>query len=207
MEMEMSETGATDASSSDASPSESATTGTASARPKRWYVIHTYSGHENKVKTNLEKAIQYNQLQDRFGEILVATEDFAIVKDRKKTITRRKTFPSYVIVELALDEETRALVQNIPGVTHFVGDEKNPMPLSETEINRIRGRAPVERQRVTTEVPFKVGESIKVIDGPFSDFVGLVDEIHPDRGKVRVMVSIFGRATPVELDFVQVQPV
>jgi len=185
----MSETGATDASSSDASPSESATTGTASARPKRWYVIHTYSGHENKVKTNLEKAIQYNQLQDRFGEILVATEDFAIVKDRKKTITRRKTFPSYVIVELALDEETRALVQNIPGVTHFVGDEKNPMPLSETEINRIRGRAPVERQRVTTEVPFKVGESIKVIDGPFSDFVGLVDEIHPDRGKVRVMVS------------------
>mgnify|MGYP000190096647 CR=1 FL=1 len=203
----MSETGATDASSSDASPSESATTGTASARPKRWYVIHTYSGHENKVKTNLEKAIQYNQLQDRFGEILVATEDFAIVKDRKKTITRRKTFPSYVIVELALDEETRALVQNIPGVTHFVGDEKNPMPLSETEINRIRGRAPVERQRVTTEVPFKVGESIKVIDGPFSDFVGLVDEIHPDRGKVRVMVSIFGRATPVELDFVQVQPV
>lgn len=175
-------------------------------KPKRWYVVHTYSGHENKVKANLEKAIQYAQLQDRFGEILVATEDLVVVKDRKKTTTRRKTFPSYVLVEMQLSDETKAVVTGIPGVTHFVGDEKNPMPLSETEINRIRGRAPVERQRTMTEVPFKVGESIKVIDGPFSDFIGQVDEIHPDRGKVRVMVSIFGRATPVELDFMQVQP-
>ena len=174
---------------------------------KKWYVIHTYSGHENKVKANLEKAIQYAQLQDRFGEILVATEDFAVVKDRKKTITRRKTFPSYVLVEVELNEETRAVVTNIPGVTHFVGDEKHPMPLSEAEINRIRGKVTVDRPKVTTEVPFKVGESIKVIDGPFSDFVGQVDEIHPDRGKVRVMVSIFGRATPVELDFLQVTAV
>ncbi|MEZ4650146.1 MAG: transcription termination/antitermination protein NusG [Candidatus Eisenbacteria bacterium] len=174
---------------------------------KKWYVIHTYSGHENKVKANLEKAIQYAGLQDRFGEILVATEDYAVVKDRKKTITRRKTFPSYVLVEVALNEEARGLVTNIPGVTHFVGDEKNPTPLSQAEIDRIRGRKPVERQQVTTEVPFKVGESVKVIDGPFSDFTGEVEEINPERGKVKVMVSIFGRATPVELDFMQIEPV
>jgi len=174
---------------------------------KKWYVIHTYAGHENKVKVNMEKAIQYALLQDLFGEILVATEDFAVMKDRKKTITRRKTFPSYVLVEMDLDNETRSLVTNIPGVTHFVGDEKNPTPLTEAEINRIRGQGPVEKGKVTTEVPFKVGESIKVIDGPFSDFVGQVDEINLERGKVRVMVSIFGRATPVELDFMQVQAI
>jgi transcription termination/antitermination protein NusG len=174
---------------------------------KKWYVVHTYAGHENKVKANLEKAIQYARLQDCFGEILVATEDFAIMKDRKKTTVKRKTFPSYVLVEVDLNDETRAVVTNIPGVTHFVGDEKNPTPLTEAEINRIRGRGVAERGRVTTEVPFKVGESIKVIDGPFSDFVGQVDEINLERGKVRVMVSIFGRATPVELDFMQVQAI
>ncbi|MFB3910374.1 MAG: transcription termination/antitermination protein NusG [Candidatus Eisenbacteria bacterium] len=174
---------------------------------KKWYVIHTYSGHENKVRANLDRAIQYAQLQDRFGEILVATENFAVLKDGKKTITRRKTFPGYVLVEMDLTEETKHLVTSIPGVTHFVGNEKNPMPLSETEINRIRGHATTERERITAEVPFKVGESVKVIDGPFCDFVGTVDEINTDRGKVRVMVSIFGRATPVELDFLQVQTI
>lgn len=174
---------------------------------KKWFAVHTYSGHENKVRTNLEKAIQYAQLHDSFGEILVATENFAVLKNGKKTITRRKTFPGYVLVEMELTEETKHLVTSIPGVTHFVGDEKNPMPLSEMEINRIRGHVAPERERVHTEVPFKVGETVKVIDGPFCDFVGTVDEINTDRGKVRVMVSIFGRATPVELDFMQVQTI
>jgi transcriptional antiterminator NusG len=174
---------------------------------KKWYVIHTYSGHENKVRANLERAIQYAQLQDKFGEILVATENFAVLKNGKKTITRRKTFPGYVLIEMEMNEETKALVTNIPGVTHFVPDEKNPAPLSELEVGRIRGTAAPERERVTAEVPFKVGESVKVTDGPFCDFVGTVDEINTDRGKVRVMVSIFGRATPVELDFMQVQSI
>jgi len=177
---------------------------------KKWYAVHTYSGHENKVRTNLERAIQYAKLQDHFGEILVATENYAVLKNGKKTITRRKTFPGYVLIEMDVTEETWSLVTNIPGVTHFVGDEKNqktPMPLSETEINRIRGHGAPERERVHAEVPFKVGESVKVIDGPFCDFVGTVDEINSDRGKVRVMVSIFGRATPVELDFMQVQAI
>lgn len=177
---------------------------------KKWYAIHTYSGHENKVRTNLEKAIQYALQQESFGEILVATENFAVMKNGKKTITRRKTFPGYVLIEMEMSEETKHLVENIPGVTRFVGDagnEKNPMPLSELEIARIRGHATPERERVHAEVPFKVGESVKVVDGPFCDFVGTVDEINSDRGKVRVMVSIFGRATPVELDFMQVQSI
>lgn len=180
---------------------------TSSNLDKKWFVVHTYSGHENKVKANLERAIQYAKLQDSFGEILVATENYAVLRNGKKTITKRKTFPGYVIVEMELTDETKHLVTSIPGVTHFVGDEKSPMPLSETEINRIRGHEAPERERITTDVPFKVGESVKVCDGPFADFVGTVDEINPDRGKVRVMVSIFGRATPVELDFMQVQAI
>jgi len=169
----------------------------------KWYVIHTYSGHENKVKANLERAIQYAQAQDKFGEILVATEDYAVMKAGKKHISKRKTFPSYVLIEMEMSDAIRALVQNIPGVTHFVGDRK-PTPLSEAEVQRIRGDEVRETGKVTTEVPFKVGESVKVIEGPFADFVGTVDEINLERGKLRVMVSIFGRPTAVELDIMHV---
>jgi transcriptional antiterminator NusG len=170
---------------------------------KRWFVIHTYSGHENKVRANLERAIQYARLQDKFGEVLVATEDYAVMKAGKKRITKRKTFPSYVLVEMVMNDETRALVQNIPGVTHFIGD-KHAAQLSESEVRRIRGQEVKEKGQVATEVPFKVGESVKVTDGPFADFVGTVDEINAERGKLRVMVSIFGRPTAVELDIAQV---
>jgi len=170
---------------------------------KRWYVVHTYSGHENKVKANLERAIQYAKVQEMFGEILVATEDYAVMKDGKKQITKRKTFPSYVLVEMTMTDETRALVRNVPGVTHFVGDKK-PTPLTEAEVMRIRGEEVKDTAKVTTEVPFKVGESVKVTEGPFADFVGTVDEINLERGKLRVMVSIFGRPTAVELDLMHV---
>jgi len=169
----------------------------------RWYVIHTYSGHENKVKANLERAIQYAKAQDKFGEIVVATEDYAVMKAGKKHITKRKTFPSYVLIEMEMSDDIRALVQNIPGVTHFVGDKK-PAPLSEAEVRRIRGEEVREVGKVTTDVPFKVGETVKVTEGPFADFVGSVDEINPERGKLRVMVSIFGRPTAVELDIMHV---
>lgn len=186
---------------SDAVPAQDA--GDGAAARKRWYVIHTYSGHENKVRANLERAIQYARLQEMFGEVLVATEDYAVMKAGKKRITKRKTFPSYVLVEMVMNDETRALVQNIPGVTHFIGD-KNAAKLSEGEVRRIRGQEVKEKGQVTTEVPFKVGETVKVIDGPFADFVGTVDEINTERGKLRVMVSIFGRPTAVELDIAQV---
>jgi transcriptional antiterminator NusG len=170
---------------------------------KKWYVIHTYSGHENKVRANLERVIQYAKMQELFGEVLVATEDYVVMKGGKKHITKRKTFPSYVLVEMEMNDETRALVTGIPGVTHFVGD-KSAAPLSATEVRRIRGEEVKEKGQVTTEVPFKVGESVRVTNGPFADFVGTVDEINLERGKLRVMVSIFGRPTAVELDIMHV---
>ena len=178
------------------------------ANDKQWYVVHTYSGHENKVKANLERAINSAGLTERFGQILVATEDFAEMKNGKRTITKKKTFPSYVLVEMEMSNEARHLVTNIPGVTGFVGTGRDPVPLREEEVRRVLGRdAEGKVAKVAPSVPFKIGEHVRVIDGPFSDFTGVVDEINPERGKVKVMVSIFGRATPVELDFLQVQTV
>ena len=173
-----------------------------------WYVIHTYSGHENKVKANLERAIHAAGLEDHFGQILVATEEFAEMKDGKRITSKRKTVPSYVLVEMTLDQESRLVVQNVPGVTRFVGSGQDPIPLREAEVKRILGHMEAGgRMRGAAEVPFKSGEHVKVVDGPFTDFTGVVDEVNPERQKVKVMVSIFGRATPVELDFLQVQPV
>jgi len=175
---------------------------------KQWYVVHTYSGHENKVKTNMERAIHSAGLTESFGQILVATEDFAEMKNGKRTITKRKTFPSYVLVEMEMTNETRHLVTNIPGVTGFVGTGRDPLPLKQVEVRRVLGLdAEGKAAKVTPSVPFKIGEHVRVIDGPFSDFTGIVDEINSERGKVKVMVSIFGRATPVELDFLQVQTI
>jgi transcriptional antiterminator NusG len=175
---------------------------------KHWYVVHTYSGHENKVKTNMERAINSADLSEKFGQILVATEDFAEMKNGKRTITKKKTFPSYVLVEMEMGNEARHLVTNIPGVTGFVGTGRDPVPLRKEEVRRVLGLdAEGKVAKVAPSVPFKIGEHVRVIDGPFSDFTGVVDEINPERGKVKVMVSIFGRATPVELDFLQVQTV
>ncbi|NOT33806.1 MAG: transcription termination/antitermination factor NusG [Candidatus Eisenbacteria bacterium] len=174
---------------------------------KKWYVIHTYSGHENKVKTNLEKAIGAAGLAERFGQILVATEDFAEMKDGKRKITKRKTFPSYVMVEMELDDETRHLVQNVPGVTRFIGSGQSAVALKENEVRRILGQMEQTKNKPVPTVTFRVGDHVRVVDGPFSAFSGVVDEVNNERGKVKVMVSIFGRATPVELDFLQVQPV
>lgn len=177
------------------------------AMSKRWYVLHTYSGHENKVKTNLEKAIDYAGLGESFGQILVVTEDFAEMKNGKRTVSKKKTFPSYVLIEMDISPEAQSLVQNIPGVTRFVGAADKPMPLRQEEVDRILNKDEEAKTRTTTEVPYKVGEHVRVIDGPFNDFTGVIDEIDHERGKVKVMVSIFGRATPVELDFLQVKEI
>jgi transcriptional antiterminator NusG len=174
---------------------------------KRWYVIHTYSGHENKVKTNLEKAIHAAGLEEHFGNILVATEDFVEMKDGKRKTSKRKTFPSYVMIEMELSDETRHLVQNVPGVTRFIGSGVGAVALKENEVRRILGQMEATKSKPTPTVSFRVGDHVRVVDGPFSAFNGVVDEVNAERGKVKVMVSIFGRATPVELDFLQVQPV
>jgi len=173
----------------------------------KWYVIHTYSGHENKVKTNLEKAIHSAALEDHFGQILVATEDFVEMKDGKRKTSKRKTFPSYVLIQMLLSDETRHLVQNVPGVTRFIGSGQSAIALKENEVKRILGQMEHTKAKPTPTVTFRVGDHVRVVDGPFSAFNGVVDEVNNERGKVKVMVSIFGRATPVELDFLQVQPV
>jgi len=173
---------------------------------KHWYAIHTYSGHENKVKNNLERAVKNAAMEEEFGRIIVAVEEHAEMKDGQRVVSKRKTFPSYVLVEMDLNAETQAIVSSVSGVTRFVGTGQEPLPLTQDEVDRILGRLDKTKPREPMEVPYKVGEHVKVTDGPFTDFTGIVDEVNGERGKLKVMVSIFGRATPVELDFLQVQP-
>jgi len=170
-------------------------------------VVHTYSGHEDKVKDNLKKAAQAAALADRFGDVLVPKEEYVEMKDGKRKTSRRKTFPSYVMIEMVLDDETRHLVQNVPGVTGFIGPNKTPVALKDSELRRMLGQMEQTKAKPTPTVQFRVGDHVRVGDGPFSGFNGVVDEVNNERGKIKVMVSIFGRQTPVELDFLQVQPV
>lgn len=177
---------------------------------KKWYVVHTYSGHEDKVRDNLRKAIQAArsaELEAAFGDILVPKEEYVEMKDGKRKTSRRKTFPSYVMIEMELGDETRHLVQNVPGVTGFIGPHKTPVALKDSDVRRMLGQMEQTKSKPTPTVHFRVGDHVRVGDGPFSGFNGVVDEVNGERGKIKVMVSIFGRQTPVELDFLQVQPV
>ena len=178
-----------------------------STHPMRWYVVHTYSGHENKVRENIQKMINSSSIKDHFGQIVVPTEEVAEMKKGKKTITTRKFFPSYILIEMYMSDEAFHLVSDLPGVTGFVGTSSGPQPLSKAEVERILGRMDKERQTIIPEIPFTMGEHIRIKDGPFSDFTGVIDEINVERGKLRVLVSIFGRETPVELDFLQVESI
>ena len=187
--------------------SSAAETAEASTRPMRWYVVHTYSGHENKVRENIQKMINASTIKDHFGQIVVPTEEVAEMKKGKKTITTRKFFPSYILIEMDMSDEGFHLVSDLPGVTGFVGTSSGPQPLTKPEVDRILGRMDKERQTIIPEIPFTMGEHIRIKDGPFSDFTGVIDEINVERGKLRVLVSIFGRETPVELDFLQVESV
>ena len=171
----------------------------------KWYVVHTYSGHENKVKSYIEAAKENVDVGDKIGRVIVPTEEVVGMKDGRKTTSLKKFLPSYLLVELDMDKESLYFVTSVPGVTSFVGPGRRPQPLREEEVNRILGqieRRPVEE---TSDVPYQVGDRVKVIDGPFSDFIGLVDDINPEKSKIKVMVSIFGRNTPVELDVLQVE--
>ena len=176
-----------------------------SGLPKRWYVVHTYSGHENKVRENIQKMINQSAIFDHFGQIIVPTEEVAEMKKGKKTVSTKKFFPSYILVEMHLTDESWHLVNDMPGVTGFVGGQSGPTPLSRSEVGRILGRMDKEKDTIIPEIPFTLGEHIRIKDGPFSDFTGVIDEINADRGKLKVLVSIFGRETPVELDFLQVE--
>ncbi len=175
----------------------------------KWYVIHANTGHENKVKRNIEMAVKSNHMEDFFGEVLVATQDVTEMKNGKRSTVKRKYFPSYILVEMILDKETQHFINSIPGVTRFIGGTPlKPEPISREEVDRILGRisAPDEA-RTTVDIPYDVGDSVQVMDGPFTEWIGVINEINHDKGKLKVMISIFGSETPVELDFLQVKPV
>ena len=175
-----------------------------------WYVIHTYSGHENKVKTNLEHRITSMDAQDVIFQVVVPTEDEIEIREGQRRTVARKIFPGYILVQMVelLEDDpdsTRSwfIVRNTPGVTGFVGSGTRPVPLEDEEVRRILSQMRVEQPRI--KVGFELGQSVRIVDGPFLDFVGQVDDINLDRGKVKVLVSFFGRETPVELDFLQVE--
>ena len=172
---------------------------------KLWYALHTYSGHEFKVREKLLRTIEASDLAERFGRILVATEEFVEMKDGKRKTSERKLFPGYLLIEMEMDDQTRFLVTATPGVSAFIGTTSGPQPLEQGDIDRILGRIERKPTKEKPEIPFQVGEQVRVIDGPFTGFSGLIDEVDAERGKDKVMVSIFGRATPVELDFLQVE--
>jgi len=168
-----------------------------------WYVVHCYSGYENKVRHNLEQRIETMGMKDKIFDVVVPTQEEIEVRDGKRRTVERHIFPGYVLVNMAMSEESWYVVRNTPGVTGFVGMGTAPTPLRPEEVNQIIKR--MEAEAPTIKVTFKVGEKVRIIDGPFNDFRGTVSEIDMERTKVRVMVSFFGRETPVELDFLQVE--
>ncbi len=172
---------------------------------KHWYAIHTYSGHEQKVRDKLLVRMENEGLTDGFGQIIIANEEVVEMKDGKRRTAERKLFPGYLLVEMEMNDQTFYLVTNTPGVLKFIGTTSGPQPLEQDDIDRILGRIERKPSKERPEIPYSVGEPVRVIDGPFSNFTGLIDEIDVERGKVKVMVLIFGRATPVELDFLQVE--
>ena len=172
---------------------------------KRWYVVHTYSGHENKVKMVLEKAIKAQGLEDVIQRVVIPTENVTEMKNGKRTVSTRKFFPSYILVEMEMNDDTLHVINNTPGVSRIVGVGAQPTPLREDEVGRILDAMDTHKAKATPEIPFKLGEHVRVVDGPFTEFTGVVDEVNPERGKLKVMVSIFGRPSPVELEFLQVK--
>ena len=173
---------------------------------KQWYVVHTYSGFENKVRLNIMEQFRTTSMEGQLGEIVVPTEQIVEVKGGKRRTSNRKFFPGYILIEMECNEESWYLVKNTPKVTGFLGGT-SPSSLSDEEVQNIVKRMKGEAERPAQKVDFEKGENIRVVDGPFVNFTGVVDEVHPDRSKVKVMVGIFGRNTPVELEILQVEKV
>ena len=175
----------------------------------KWFVIHANTGHEYKVKRNIEMAIKSNHMENYFGEILVATQEVTEMKNGKRFTVKRKFFPSYILVEMIMNKQTHHFINSIPGVTRFVGGTPlKPKPITKEEVDRILGRISAPQDtKATLEIPYEVGDSVQVMDGPFTEWIGVINEINHDKGKLKVMISIFGSETPVELDFLQVKAI
>jgi len=174
---------------------------------KNWYVVHTQTGLEDKVKTALENKIQSEGLQDLISGVVIPTEQISEIRSGKKKISQRKFFPGYLLVEMELNETTYFQIKTTPGVTGFIGPGKKPMPLSQTEVDNILKRTQDTQVKPSPKIAFEKGEQVRVNDGPFMNFNGTIEEVHPERGKLKVNVSIFGRATPVELEYWQVEKI
>ncbi|WP_353094611.1 transcription termination/antitermination protein NusG [Methylibium sp.] len=184
------------------------TTDTAPVNPLRWYVVHAYSGMEKAVERNLRERIDRAAMQAKFGRILVPTEEVVEMKNGKKAVTERRFFPGYVLVEMLMDDESWHLVKHTSKVTGFVGGAKNrPAPISEAEVMKIVHQMQEGIEKPRPKVEWEVGELVRVKEGPFTDFNGAIEEVNYDKSKVRVSVTIFGRSTPVELDFHEVEKV
>ena len=173
---------------------------------KKWYVVNTYSGHENKVRTTMERRIDSFGLRRYFGDISIPTESIVEIKDGKKVPTVQRQFPGYILVHMDMNDDTWRLVRQTPGVTQIVGAGEKPTPLSRAEVERLLrpGEAAETREKVKTTVDYTIGETVRVIHGPLADFTGVISEINVDQSRLKVLVSIFGRETPVELSFSQV---
>jgi transcriptional antiterminator NusG len=171
-----------------------------------WYVVQTYTGQEQKVIQYIQEFIDAGDLDGMVEEVLSPTQEVVQIKSGKKVKRTKKFFPSYVLIKMQLGREAMHFVQNVNGVTGFIGG-RNPQPLREDEIRRILGQTEKGTTEKISEVPFEVGDAVKIKEGPFKDFDGVVDEVHPEKGKVKVMVSVFGRSTPVEVDFIHVNPI
>ena len=171
----------------------------------KWYVIRTYSGHEKKAKPNIEKMVQARGMADKIGQINIPTIKVAEMKGGKKRVVEKKFMPGYIVAELELDDDLRILIGNLPSIAGFVGSPE-PQALTEDEVRSLMNteQSSEEEESSVTRMLFQVGETVKIVDGPFANFTGTVDEIMPDKGRLRVKVEIFGQATPVELDYLQV---
>ena len=172
---------------------------------KHWYVIHTLTGQEEKVKANLLSRLDLSKIKDQVAQVVIPTEVVSEVKSGKKKISERKFFPGYVLIEMDLTDDTWYLVKNAPGVTGFIGSGSKPTPLLEEEIQSILKQSKEKKEKPIPKITFNKGESVRVKDGPFTNFNGTVDETNPERGRLKVSVMIFGRSTPVELEYWQVE--
>ncbi|MCK9603839.1 MAG: transcription termination/antitermination protein NusG [Candidatus Omnitrophica bacterium] len=174
---------------------------------KNWYVVHTQTGLEEKVKTSLENKLAALGMGDVVSKVIIPTEQISEIRSGKKKISQRKFFPGYLLVEMELTEQTYLFIKKTPGVTGFIGLGKRPMPLPQTEVDSILKRTQDTQVKPSPKIAFEKGEQVRVKEGPFVNFNGTIDEIHPEKGKLKVNVSIFGRATPVELEYWQVEKI
>jgi transcriptional antiterminator NusG len=171
----------------------------------KWFVVHTLTGHEQKIRKVLDKIVKEKKMEDQFGRVVIPIENLVKVKKGKRVVEEKRLYPGYIVIEMESTDEALRLVNSVSGVTHFLGSKNKPTALSDDEVKALLTQVEESKNKVITKIPFTKGERVTVIDGPFTDFIGTVEEVFPEREKVKVMVVIFGRPTPIELGFHQLK--